>query len=709
MSGEIRYDLMADALQCMEYKFYTMNSISLMVVTKCPPGASEEVKQACAAIPPFPATVYDYVHNFLPLISQDHWILFKNKACMECHGVGNASKRVLQPDIVCKYGLAVDIDDDVSMKILDERCSISLVRQKFINLWSCPSNECAYRNIDVLIRLCHQYHSPVALGMLRFRNPFCAKCDEVLNVNITCPDLSRNVLRSHHYKIPRSVGMLFKPDWEFNTEPNDRIYELRIQFEFMSHIRDAPARNDLMLDLLNRRIVRYSRGYLQHFEDNPVKLDCQRMICVDHERKMVGVYHSRYWKPDVVDSFIVATRMKIYLKKYKASNSFAAFIFALITPNGIVLRNRNFNVTRTVSSIRPWEDLHLQSCGGEPLRYEHSEFQVGVDGANVEYVILIRTGKRYRTDSKHVQLVYTINATQVDHLQRMVLYVCELRMPYTWLTVTTSLLTLISIAGLTFVTLTYYKFDSARNLPGKILLHISFSMAVSLTIWILLIDYTKHAVLCAGVAILGHYFWLSAFLWMGVMGFDTWRTFRTDALLTDKSTQNALYFGYCLFAWGISLVVVGAGVMITFGFPKLNFGYGSYDMCWLINSLQLVTTFLLPIGIVVLCNLLFLLATLWNILYTRRQNKMVTQNDSKTLQLLPFLKLPVFLGLSWLLGFLASVFQNKYLWVVFDLVNSSQGIILFLVFISNRRIRSLYGWTKSQQNSRTTKSMSSVN
>ena len=88
---------------------------------------------------------------------------------------------------------------------------------------------------------------------------------------------------------------------------------------------------------------------------------------------------------------------------------------------------------------------------------------------------------------------------------------------------------------------------------------------------------------------------------------------------------------------------------------------------------------------------------------------MVTKNNSKTLQLLPFLKLPVFLGLSWLLGFIASVFQNKYLWIVFDLVNSSQGIMLFLVFMSNRRIRSLHGWTKSQQDSKTTKSMSSAN
>ena len=149
--------------------------------------------------------------------------------------------------------------------------------------------------------------------------------------------------------------------------------------------------------------------------------------------------------------------------------------------------------------------------------------------------------------------------------------------------------------------------------------------------------------------------------------------------------------------------------MVTFGFPKLNFGYGNYNICWLTNVLQLVTTFLLPIGVVVLCNLLFLLATLGNIIYTRSQNKMVTQKDSKKLQLLPFLKLPVILGLSWLLGFFASVFQNKYLWIVFDLINSSQGIMLFLVFISNRRIQSLYGWTKSQQDSKTTKSMSSGN
>ena len=333
------------------------------------------------------------------------------------------------------------------------------------------------------------------------------------------------------------------------------------------------------------------------------------------------------------------------------------------------------------------------SClGGEIIHYMESDYVIipGYDG--IDFIKIRSTRKRYRTDSEFVRFkYYVINTSPLDAVEiRSSLTVCKTDRDYPWIRFTANILTVASICGLGFIGMTYFKFEKIRNLPGRNLLNMCSNMAVSLSLWFFFSRNDDH-LFCTTAAILSHYFWLATFFWMSVTGFDTWSTFRPKSMTADKADQMSLYYAYCTFAYGVPLVIVGVGVLATYFIPSLKFAYGGERSCWLINPYQVIATFLLPIGVITMSNVLFFVGIIVNICRVRMVSNMAAASHQNARDFLPYVKLPVLLGSSWLLGFLGSLFDEDVLWIIFDLMNGSQGVLLFFVFISSRRNRSLYG------------------
>ena len=329
---------------------------------------------------------------------------------------------------------------------------------------------------------------------------------------------------------------------------------------------------------------------------------------------------------------------------------------------------------------------------GEVVHYMESDYEIipGYDG--IDFIKILSTRKRYRTDSDDVRFkYYVINTSPLDAVvTRSLLVVCKTDREYPWVIFVANVLTVASVCGLGFIGLTYFKFEKIRNLPGRNLLNVCSNMAVSLSLWFLFAQ-NDNSLLCTTAAILSHYFWLATFFWMSVTGFDTWHTFRPQSMTADKADQMFLYYAYCTFAYGVPSIIVAVGLITTYFIPNLKFAYGGERSCWLTNPYQVIVTFLLPIGVITLTNFLFFIGIIINISSVRMVSNMATASHQNARDFLPYVKLPVLLGLSWVLGFLGSVLDNDVLWIIFDLVNGSQGILLFVVFISNRRNRTLYG------------------
>lgn len=95
----------------------------------------------------------------------------------------------------------------------------------------------------------------------------------------------------------------------------------------------------------------------------------------------------------------------------------------------------------------------------------------------------------------------------------------------TVLTFVTFVGTLLSIISLCFLLIVYFSLKNLRNLPGKCLMNLSLALLCYQTIFLCTARATEVAVLCKAVAIFLHFFFLVAFGWMTVMGFDTAKTF----------------------------------------------------------------------------------------------------------------------------------------------------------------------------------------
>jgi hypothetical protein len=239
--------------------------------------------------------------------------------------------------------------------------------------------------------------------------------------------------------------------------------------------------------------------------------------------------------------------------------------------------------------------------------------------------------------------------------------------------------------------MTFFKFDKTRNLPGKMLMNLSSTMAISLSIWIIF-SQERERTKCLAAAITLHYLWLVTFFWMAAIGVDTWRQFKLNALITDQSTIKSLYYTYCSVSWGSPVIIVVTSVALTYTQPNLKFSYGERQLCWIDDLTQLFITFLVPIIIIVLMNFFLFIATIVNIVKLR--NVSAHARGKRPCDMVPFLKLPVILGVSWLLGVIGIVYNHRGLWIIFDFVNSSQGVLIFIVFFASKSKRALYGWVK---------------
>ena len=84
---------------------------------------------------------------------------------------------------------------------------------------------------------------------------------------------------------------------------------------------------------------------------------------------------------------------------------------------------------------------------------------------------------------------------------------------------------ILSIVSLCFLLAVYLSFKELRNLPGRCVINLSGALLCYQAFFLSAKKSTEVPILCQAVAILIHFFALSAFSWMAVMAFDTASTF----------------------------------------------------------------------------------------------------------------------------------------------------------------------------------------
>ncbi|PIK36934.1 putative G-protein coupled receptor [Apostichopus japonicus] len=254
-----------------------------------------------------------------------------------------------------------------------------------------------------------------------------------------------------------------------------------------------------------------------------------------------------------------------------------------------------------------------------------------------------------------------------------------------------------SLAGFTATILTYMIFPRLRNNMGKSILSLVSALFVAQFFQMVFWDKTTNTAFCTSVAMISHYTFLAAFFWMSVLGNDLSRTFGSRAKLQTVRDSKKTFFYFSLYGWIGPLIIVGICSVFHFTDVEfIDFWYGNECSCWIGDPMALFWTFGFPVVIIWLLNFAFFADTVIGIVRARNATKRATSSNTNLLNqdgkqdFLLFCKLSCIMGLTWVFSFAAGFFESQAVSIIAIILNSTQGVLIFIAFGCNSRVLEMW-------------------
>ncbi|XP_041969758.1 G-protein coupled receptor Mth2-like [Aricia agestis] len=235
--------------------------------------------------------------------------------------------------------------------------------------------------------------------------------------------------------------------------------------------------------------------------------------------------------------------------------------------------------------------------------------------------------------------------------------------------------------------LVYCLLPDVRDLLGKSIINMCASMGIAQCVMagMKLVAYSDMA-LCAARGFFAYYFFLSSFFWTNAISIQFLIRLRRP-IKADYGWRRFLY--YALYADGVPGVLTGAIAVVNF-YPGRHIKPGiGLNHCWFIDSRQQWWYMYSVMSILILANIaifFYLSIQLWK--------SAVSSSNIKGLKyiFLLTLKLIVVMGLPWVFELISSLAGKSLIWVVIDIFNALQGLVIFyiLVVIRKRVIKALH-------------------
>ncbi|XP_033640903.1 uncharacterized protein LOC117301123 [Asterias rubens] len=249
-------------------------------------------------------------------------------------------------------------------------------------------------------------------------------------------------------------------------------------------------------------------------------------------------------------------------------------------------------------------------------------------------------------------------------------------------------------AAVTFAT--YCLFKELRKRISVAIMGLVASLFMAQLLFLLSGSATINPAACTAVAFLGHFFWLSAVLWTSVLAFDLHQTFAYRSRLQRVEGGVRVIVLQLLFTVCVAMgIVLPCLVIHLCDCTDIPLWYGDENVCWIGNGYTNLIAFGLPIGVIVFVNIVLFSFTVRGIRLTKKQTKMALSTDLSDAQrtreeLLIYAKISSLMGFTWIFGFAAAFSDLAALWYIFIILNSCQGLLIFLSFICNKKVWSLW-------------------
>ncbi|XP_065059030.1 adhesion G protein-coupled receptor E3-like [Rhopilema esculentum] len=241
-----------------------------------------------------------------------------------------------------------------------------------------------------------------------------------------------------------------------------------------------------------------------------------------------------------------------------------------------------------------------------------------------------------------------------------------------------------SIVCLIGLLLSYSLMKTSLSTLDKSIMCLSFCMAFSHTLQLMLFWLGKKPGWCKIIGILLHWSLLTSFMWMALISYSFFVTFSRLLIATNRQ-KNRRFRHHFLFATSIPTSVTL--VCFFLGISKEDFsGYGANGICFVSKFWANLFAFVVPVALILVMNVTFLTFTVFKIRKTKKDNdRALRSNNNKTKRKkivigLITLKLSILFGIGWLLGFLDGFIPSKILSYMFNVIVSTQGIAVFIAF-----------------------------
>lgn len=318
--------------------------------------------------------------------------------------------------------------------------------------------------------------------------------------------------------------------------------------------------------------------------------------------------------------------------------------------------------------------------------YEHEKFNI-TETSNGVVLDLIDDGPHEITQDKFC----LISTDNVDNPTALICfddsYMGE---AYSWKDVLYIILSMISAIFLIITLIIYLILPELREIQDKAMMGAISSLAVSYII--LCIQYIKDkfsddTTLCVTLAFFLYYAFMIAFFWLNIVAFNIWRTvWFKHFVIKDR----ILFPIYCVFGLFVPTCFLLSALLthhIKGNHLKPHFGESK---CWFNGTEEVWVFFYGPIAILLTLNVIYLGLTSWRLWHECRK---YNGNKLRALRFkcLLYTKLVLVMGVTWIFEILSyAISSTGWFWIPTDILNSSQGIIIFLLLVvSRKRVRKL--------------------
>ena len=230
--------------------------------------------------------------------------------------------------------------------------------------------------------------------------------------------------------------------------------------------------------------------------------------------------------------------------------------------------------------------------------------------------------------------------------------------------------------------------------------NLCISLLTAEVIFLFGITATEDPLTCSIIAASLHYFFLAAFAWMLLEGFQIYLML---VKVFDVSSGSRWLTNFCI-GYLLPLVIVAGSVTVDLAMVPASHeswdmctsghlisSYGTTDFCWLRVDNHFILTFIVPAAIVICANLGFLLYAIYTMIFHKfnasTRDVQLLVSYVKGVTLLIFL-----LGSTWIFGLLYLAINNVYLAYTFTILNSLQGVGIFVFqCLLNNNMRNYLG------------------